>query len=557
MMTLQEASKILKIIFEQDINIGKDDVAKVRLAKKTFIDYYKDNPQPFIEDFIKIVHYKTSTETAFILNKAQQIVIDRYKDKYWLAVPKARQLGITTLTNALALHHALFSNNAFVACMAVKNANAEENLVRIRSMFSTMPKWVQALLYSWNDKEYFSNKSQWTFKSLVHNTTSTVEVASAASEDSTRGKRITFCHWTETAFSEIADKVFTSMSPSLRRRPDSRVIMESTGNGATGLYYEICMGKKDGFETVFLPWYNDVDYTKDGELDSSERDTILTTLDITNTDLSDGQLIWYRDTAGEMGVNACQQEYPNTVEQVFLSTNQSFFSVQAVKKVEGKDPIYFMNLNDGFLVRTKYGPCQVWEAPKAHYEYLIVVDSSEGIIDPSSIGVYNPHGEEVAHWHNKHSPDELCKVIFNLAKHFGNAVIAVESNGIGQYVISTLKHQYFYTKMYQEDGKFGVKTSQTSKPVMLSTLQDYILNDKLKFNNTVLAEEMKTFQADTLKALKGDDIHDDVVMQCAITAWVFSKSPPKQKYIASSYRDYSDKLNNTNRTKRNFIIGRS
>lgn len=553
-MKHQEASKILKVVFEKNIDLDKKSVEKIRTAKKAFIGYYTDNPKEFIETFIKIIHYKTNSEVDFILNRAQKKVIKEYSDSNWLAVPKARQLGITTLTNALALHHSLFVNNAFVACMAVKNSNAEENLGRIRTMFSSMPKWVQSLLLHWNDKEYFSNKSQWTFKSLVHNTTSTVEVASAASEDSTRGKRITFCHWTETAFSDVADKVFTSMSPSLRRRPDSKVIIESTGNGATGFYYDVCTGKKKGFKVVFLPWYEDDDYRSDDLLNEQERILVKDYIDGEIDHLDEKQLAWYYHTALEMGVNSCQQEYPNNVEQVFLSTNKSFFVPNCINKIEHKKPIYYLNYTDGFLSKSHAGPCQVWEAPKNASEYLIAVDASEGIIDPSSITVISPSGEEVAHWHSKYTIDALGDLLVKLARHYNNAWIAVESNGIGNTLIHILKNTHFYQFLHQYEGKVGVRTSQITKPLMLSELQTSILEGKMVFHNTLLPEEMKTFQADTLKAMKGDGIHDDVVISSAIAALMFNVRPPKYKRINNTFRDY-DRIVNKEKVKRRFIIG--
>ena len=553
-MKLTEAKKILELVLTKDLDLSPEEIGRVKRAKKKFIDHYKDNPREFIEDFCQIIHYKTNDSTPFLLNEAQKVVIKEYKEHSWMAVPKARQLGITTLTNALALHHALFTNNAFVVCMAVKNSNAEENLGRIRSMFQTCPKWVQKLLVNWDKDQHFSNKSQWTFKSLIHGTVSTVEVASAASEDGTRGKRVTFAHWTETAFSDVADKVFTSMSPALRRRPDSVVIMESTGNGATGLYYDICMGKKSGFKTVFLPWFHDEDYRKEGTLDEGQLEQVKEFIDGSIDHLDSRQLVWYYETAQEMGKASCQQEYPNSVEQVFLSTNQSFFSVTTVQKVKETDPLYFLSYHDGFFSKASLGPCIVWEKPVAEYEYLISADVSEGVVDNSSFSVFDPKGNEVAHWHGKYDPDTVCEILLHLGRHYNNAWLAIESNGIGQYVLNTMKTRYFYRWIHQYDGKPGVRTSVATKPVMLATLQSMILEDKMVFRNQVLPEEMKTFQADTLKAMKGEGIFDDVVMSAAIGAFMFKMNPPKIKFLRTEYRDYTDNLT-TKRKSRQFIIG--
>ena len=556
-MKIELAEKILKGIQGKDVELTPETIKKIKEAKETFVSHYSEDPQGFIEKFVQIIHYKTNDSVPFILNRAQQKVIKEYLESNWLAVPKARQLGITTLTNALALHHALFTNNAFVLCLAVKNANAEENLGRIRSMFGTMPKWVQVLLLDWNDKDHFSNKSQWTFRSRIFDTVSTVEVASAASEDSTRGKRVTFAHWTETAFSDVANAVFTSMSPSLRRRPDSKMILESTGNGASGFYYEVCMGKKDGFTPVFLGWFEDNDYQKEGSLDSDEREQMEAILGVPVGDLTDPQLLWYRETAASMGVAECNQEYPNTIEQVFLSTNRSFFSVNAIQKMEDGVPLHFLQVDGTYLQRSTHGPCQVYHTPNPEFEYLISCDASEGVLDPTSIQGFDPDGNEVFHWHEKLRPDVIADVLVRLGNHYNKALLVVESNGVGQVVLNDLRRKFFYPNIFQDEGKLGVRTSVANKPVMLSYLQDNILSGSMKFNNSILVEEMKLLQADTLKAPKGDDFHDDVAMSSALAAWGFSKAPPKRKIIRDAYRDYTDRVDRGGRSRRQFVVGRS
>ena len=57
-----------------------------------------------------------------------------------------------------------------------------------------------------------------------------------------------------------------------------------------------------------------------------------------------------------------------------------------------------------------------------------------------------------------------------------------------------------------------------------------------------------------MRAQKGDDIHDDVVMSAALAAWGFNVSPPKKKRISTEYRDYSDRVDHHHH-RRKFIIG--
>ena len=239
-----------------------------------------------------------------------------------------------------------------------------------------------------------------------------------------------------------------------------------------------------------------------------------------------------------------------------MSTNRSFFSINAINKVELLAPLHFLKLDGTYLQRATHGSCQVYHTPVPDYEYLISCDSSEGVIDPTSIQGFDPDGNEVFHWHEKIRPDVIAEVLVRLGMHYNKALIVVENNGVGQLVLNDLRRRYFYPNVYQEDGKLGIRTSMANKPVMLAMLQDNILSGKFTLNNPIIVEEMKLLQADTLKAPKGDDLHDDVVISSALAAWAFSKNPPKRKIIRDGFKDYSDQLNIHNRTRRNFVIGR-
>ena len=421
-------------------------------------------------------------------------------------------------------------------------------------MFSTMPEWVKKTLIG---EVHIDNSEQWAFQSKVTHTDNKLEVASASSVDGTRGKTPTFLHWTETAFADHADKIFTSIYPALNRRKESVVVLESTGNGNSGFYYNVCTGKRKGFEVVFMPWFMEETYTTDGEpLTDEEKELIAEMMGAEEVPehLSDGQLRWYRDSSETMGKALCQQENPITVEQVFQATSSSFFSTKTMQAIKTNPILYCLDHKDGFLNKRPNAPGKVYEAPKNHYEYLMTVDPSDGVNDPSSIMVFNPDGLEVAHWNEKIQADEVVKVVIALAKHYGNAKILCESNGIGEYVTRALRNQFFYTNLWQEDGKIGIRMSSNNKPVMLSLLQEFVLDERLTFSNDRIVEEMKTFDAETMRAQKGDDIHDDVVMSAALAAWGFNVSPPKKKRISTEYRDYSDRVDHHHH-RRKFIIG--
>ena len=61
------------------------------------------------------------------------------------------------------------------------------------------------------------------------------------------------------------------------------------------------------------------------------------------------------------------------------------------------------------------------------------------------------------------------------------AKIVVENNGVGFFVVNNLLQVHMYPNVYYFDGKPGIRTSVATKPTMLATLQDYILDDRFIF----------------------------------------------------------------------------
>ena len=559
-MDILEANRILASVHNKKdkLELTPSDADKIRSARSFFIDYYSGNPRIFIKDFVKIISGTTNEEIPFVLNAAQESLVEALDDTRYVAAPKARQLGITTLTNALALHHVIFSGNARVIVMATVLKNAQNNLRNIKKMFKSLPLWVQNVCSSWSeDKGHQNNLSLWSFHSKIVKTDCSIEVASGEAESATRGNTPTFLHWTETAFNPSAEEVFTAIFPALNRRKDSIIILESTGNGNSGFYYEVCLGIRKGFKVVFLPWNLDEDYSIDGEdLTEADLENIQELLGVSEIPdyLSEGQLRWFRLTSEAMGKAKCQQEYPINVAQVFQATNASLFPMSIVGMIKMKEPLHTLGYENGYLVQKHHGSGLVFDKVDPEKEYIIVCDPSEGVEDPTVIGIYGPDGKETLFWREKLQVEDVVSLLNILGRQYNDSRVVIENNGFGLYIVKALAQQKFYPNMFHENGKLGFKTTASNKPEITSLLMSAIRDQKMEFYNRYLPEEMTIFQADTLRAPKGKDLHDDVVMMSSIASYIMKYYPPKLKYVRDDYRDYSSIVNRGRRTKRKFMI---
>ena len=245
---------------------------------------------------------------------------------------------------------------------------------------------------------------------------------------------------------------------------------------------------------------------------------------------------WYIDTSETVGKAKCQQEYPLNVEQVFQATSNSFFSTKVSNGVDVIQPIQELILRNGLLTYKEKGLGKIYEVPNNEYEYVLACDPSEGVEDPSHITVFGPQGKEVACWSEYLDPDSVVETVTALAKYYNDALVVIERNGIGLYVLQRLQQSKFYPNIHSEDGKLGILTTVANKEPMLATLQSMMIEGKLIFRNSIISQEMPTFRADTKKAEKGK--HDDSIMASAILAWVFKKNPPLQRVYHQQYREY-------------------
>lgn len=186
----------------------------------------------------------------------------------------------------------------------------------------------------------------------------------------------------------------------------------------------------------------------------------------------------------------------------------------------------------GFQDRFTREPKRVLEGLKIFVEpaekevYQIGVDPSEGIGgDPSSVSVVSAKTFELcAKWKGQIEPAPLAEKAVEIAEFYNNAKIIPEINGIGLALISKLKEIYYNIYKRKEfDKKFkieverlGFRTTQSTKPVIISGMLQAMRNQKLKIYDKETIAQLRTFvrTTDSNKNGMGAEIgfqDDDVI----------------------------------------------
>lgn len=147
------------------------------------------------------------------------------------------------------------------------------------------------------------------------------KVATAGSPGAGRSDTIQYLHGSEIAFWPNAEKIMAGLGQTVADMPGSEVILESTANGLSNIFYDmwtLAKSGRSGYMPVFLPWFMDSGYQKPVppgfELNEAEVEYQET------FGLSDEQMAWrhaklWDDFRGD--VDWFNQEYPATEDLAF------------------------------------------------------------------------------------------------------------------------------------------------------------------------------------------------------------------------------------------------
>lgn len=281
------------------------------------IQYGVKRPEKLWKSCIEVLD-KENKLTPFVLNDAQRLVMTALckqlseREKIRLVILKARQLGITTLCNAILLWRLLACPNTNAVVMAHSQAATERTF--FRKLIAMARHFASQLLLSFNVPP--------TTKTLSL-ATGFVEGKWANTTGGVRGNMLSFAHLTEIDEYKNFDEAMGTVIPCV---PDTRgtcIIMESTSKGLNGnmhCFYR----RKTNFEFVFLPWYIQKEYRIPCETPPSLTEEQLRIQ--SEHKLSDEQMNWYASKEKELGSHLkMQHEYPSCIEDCFAYSDDDTY----------------------------------------------------------------------------------------------------------------------------------------------------------------------------------------------------------------------------------------
>lgn len=544
------------------------------------------NAAQYIRAFLKI-KTKDNKIVPFVMNEPQKRLYDVIKQEAQAGKPiriiilKARQMGFSTLTEALIFHRTANKRNVSSLIIAHKD-DATTNLFNMSKLFySELPSQMKPKRKASNAKEIIFDVPE---RSDEKGLNSRIKCATAGGDGVGRSDTFSNVHISEFAF-WTGNKMETlnGLLQSVPSKPGTMVIIESTANGFDDFkrLWDAAVNGENDFVPVFFPWFELDEYQRpydgfdltDDEQELQER-----------YNLSLEQLSWRRwciknNCGGD--VNLFKQEYPASPEEAFIATGDCVFDTQIIinriNDLNDFRPLkrgLFLYDYDGLSISNirwqddERGCIKLFKDVVSGCPYVLGGDTAgEGSDFFTAHIIDNTTGEQVAVLHEDNiDEDEYAKQVYCLGMYYNTALIGLEAN-FSTFPIRELS-RLEYPKQYVREApdtytgavkkSFGFRTTSATRPIIIANLVQIVRDDIQLINDVDTLREMLSFVKIKGKAQAEQGEHDDLVMGLAITYGVREQqdmiySPKEHKAVHWEDDQWEDYYNGNDEQRRKMI----
>ena len=506
-----------------------------------------------------------------VINYAQQDFLDECERQLLadgqirIAVLKARQIGISTIIEAIMFVLAMMFDDFQVLIVSHENDSAENILQMTRRYWRTYP-------FAGFHKEKYNGRKHLAWEV----TESGMQIATAKNEDAGRSRTLHALHASEVAFWDDPETLMTGLRNSFPSYGTTAIFLESTANGVGNFFHSECMQAMRGtteYAFKFYPWWQHPEYTAQylpasmrdkynilGELDEEEQQLVK------QFDLGVDRLIWRRYAISNLcqnDVDKFHQEYPSSPHEAFISTGRNVFPLASLVNHydgrKGKRGVLNRNPSTG---RIEFFPHErgwltIYQHPSSDRDWGIYICGGDPTHtttgDNAVIQVVNRRTlEQVAVYRNKIDPINFGKHMQLVGHYYNDALLAPEKEGPGYATVGCIVGDN-YPNVYQAQNvakqpghpqdTFGWSTNGATKHLAISHLLKAIGDPLtaagdatygLLIHDELTLMEMRDYvTTEDGRGYENSDgsEYDDGVMGLAIAMAVHNIEPPVPPYV--------------------------
>ena len=464
-------------------------------------------------------------------------VLDEHQ---YTVVLKARQLGLTTLVMARALHMLLFEPGTNILLVSKDQPTADSALELLDFMWRFLPPWMRARAPELTNDSV--REHVWRFPDGM---TSRIE-SKPATKTVGAGGTYTLVIWDEAALAAHQDDTFRTLMPTTEAGGD--MIVFSTARGAHNRFAQVYRGAERGeseFATVFHPWWvsrlmNPLAHkVKDcrfgpcpecvdrGKYEAKQKDF---------------QAEPWRFFA----------EYPESPDEAFRQSGRSRFS--GLGPIESYDEFPLRGRLEGDsqetvrFVEDPDGPLRLRRealSPPVGVKPVVSMDPATGAggdYTAMTGGWQDSEGtlERVAFWHSNEieagdAARQAALLGWLLDPAGRGALLVVEKQGgYGDTPIHELRHNLGYLNLYvhtytghrkrRQEQTYGMPMTTSRRPLVIDVLAKHLHGDVIAGIDPLLRYELGAFVVTDAGRVEADaGCHDDLVMSAAIWTYVLAE----------------------------------
>lgn len=428
----------------------------------------------FIRTYCKIYDAPNKSWIPFDLWPEQVDVLHMTFEHQFLCVLKARQLGLTWLFIAYAVHEVLFRPIAKVLLFSRMEKLAIYLLgeERLKGMYRRLPKWMQS--------------------KVIANAATSFELANGSTihafpSNGGDGYTATFALIDEADLVQDLSQLLNRVQPTIDHGGKLVMLSRVDKDKPQSLFKQIYKAAKQGLNewfSIFLPWWVHPDRNEDwyeklcagtlaseGSLDSVHEQYPATDTEALGSRTSDKRMMasW---------LNQCYEELPPLSDEVL--------------KLAGAPAINHL---------------KIYRLPEPGRKYVIGIDTAEGnpTSDDSALSVVDAETlEQVAELSDKLQPEVLAAYADSIGTWFNKANLMVERNNHGHAVLLWLKNFSRLKRLPGQDKKEGWNSNGPGKVLLYDTCAKVLREASTLLHSFKTMTQLQSIVGSTLRAPDGE-----------------------------------------------------